>query len=413
MRSLLLGILAVRAIELNNEESLRKAVSLNPQDPDARVKLVRWHLQWGELRKATAVLKEAVTQDPSNAWSFKQMLGDLSLQYSQDERGAAEHYRESLKLNPSDRHSLLQYGMLRIWQGNRDEATKLFEEAAHNKMLSDIRQRPLEISRDASRPFSKKPWHEPAEYSSLKGAVEKLADSATNITKEYLKWAKTRAKDSEVDRTGVGAPYATGKWRHFWIHKPQFERGHWKGACSYKTPRTCELLKGMNETGRAGEKLVVLQADFDVLEPGGIIRPHCHTTDRETYLMLPLLLPRLGPNQTSSLSVGGEVHPWSEGEAAFYDASFEHEEQLPLLVDALDSTEHDYAAELRDYYTQHGMPDKVKDIPDILAKWHGKEEKMMRKVHEKYHSGWKGERVALRLLLRSSVFNSARVSDEL
>mmetsp|Transcript_59401 Transcript_59401/g.173796 ORF Transcript_59401/g.173796 Transcript_59401/m.173796 type:complete len:412 (+) Transcript_59401:188-1423(+) len=403
MRLALLLPVVAWSIELNSEETLREAVAKRPKDPAAREKLVRWHLQWGELRKATAELKRAVEQDPANAWSYTEQLGDLHFFYMRDERGAEAHYKEALRLNPSTRRSLLQYGALSIWRGRREEAEQLFKRALEAGLLTDVRQRPLELSRRT--PVSRSPWHDPEGAPALAKAALQLAAAAADATAEYLKWAKARAKDGEADGDGLEDPMSRGSWRHFWIHRPRFERGFWRDACSYKTPKTCELLKRLNNTGRAGEKLVILQADFDVLGPGGYIRPHCHANDQETYLMLPLLAPRQGPNKTSALNVGGERRSWVEGRPALFDASFEHEEAMPVPADSPASGV-DYSEELQRFYAAQGMPDKLSGIQEALAKWEGKEEKMMRKVREKYLPGWHGERVALRLLLRSSILKA-------
>jgi len=152
---------------------------------------------------------------------------------------------------------------------------------------------------------------------------------------------------------------------------------------------------------------VIFQADFDVLAIGGHVRPHCQPNDRETILMLPLLVPRLGPNRTSGLAVGGESRVWVEGKPALFDATFEHEEAVPTPPDTAEPGM-DYGEELRHFYMAQGMPDKVAGIPKALQKWAGKEEKMMRALREKYHAGWKSERVALRLLLRRSVLKATR-----
>mmetsp|Transcript_72708 Transcript_72708/g.224574 ORF Transcript_72708/g.224574 Transcript_72708/m.224574 type:complete len:482 (+) Transcript_72708:50-1495(+) len=404
VRLALLLPLAARSIELNSEETLRDAVSKRPRDSAARMKLVRWHLQWGELRKATAELKGAVEQDPANAWAYTEQLGDLHFFHMRDERGAEAHYKEALRVNPASRHSLLQFGTLSIWRDRRAEAEDLFQRALKAGLLSDVRQRPLELSRQT--PISKQPWHDLQAVPVLAKVAQRIAAVAGDATAEYLKWAKTRARDGEPDGDGLEEPSTRGRWRHFWIHRPRFERGIWRDACSYKTPKTCALLGGLNNTGRAGEKLVVLQADFDVLGPGGRVRAHCHANDRETYLVLPLLTPRLGPNRTSTLLVGGERRAWVEGRPELFDASFEHEEAVPAPADS-GAPGVDYSEELRRFYVAGGMPEKAAGVPEALVKWSGQEEKMMRKVREKYTPGWRGERVALRLLLRSSILKAA------
>lgn len=387
-------------VELNTEESLRAAVKKRPNDPQASLKLAQWHLKWGELSKAKTELLEGAKRMPAHAWQFKENLGDLSLQRGRDERAAETYYKEAVALNPGSRHSVLQFGMLRSWRGYKDEAQKLFRNAVQAGMLSDWRRRPLEARAKGNGPLS--PWHNALAVSSL---VE-LSAAAGNITAEYLKWAHKHAKDGELDADGVAHPYARGRWRHFWIHRPRYEKGTWRDACHYKTPSTCRLLKKLNNTGPIGSKLVILRADFDVLEPHGHVRPHCHKNDRESTVLLPLLVPRLGPEEMPQISVGGERRPLVERQVMLFDGTFETEEEAPGLAEKGVGSGHDYGEELRRYYSENGLDDKVAAIPDILAKWAGKEEKMMREVRKKYLQVWKGERVALRLIVRNSVLKA-------
>jgi len=152
-------------------------------------------------------------------------------------------------------------------------------------------------------------------------------------------------------------------------------------------------------------KLVILQADFDILEPSAHIRAHCHTNDWETYLFLPLLTSRTD-QRPAGLRVGNStLESYVEGRPLLFDAAYEHEEVAGSLIDA-GVIGHNYSEELRLYYTNNGLIDKVDSIPDILSKWLGKEEKMMRELRKKYFQGWGGERVMLRLLIRSSILKS-------
>eukprot|EP00971_Amphidinium_carterae_P062378 1234544-Amphidinium_carterae.1 len=94
------------------------------------------------------------------------------------------------------------------------------------------------------------------------------------------------------------------------------------------------------------------------------------------------------------------------------DATFEQEEAIPLLPN-MPEAGHDYAEELRLFYQEQGLEGKAQTIPEILAKWTGNEEKMMRKLREKYLEGWKGERVALRLVVTSSVLKASSQRSDL
>merc|ERR1712224_78572 len=112
-------------------------------------------------------------------------------------------------------------------------------------------------------------------------------------------------------------PQGLGRRLRFWIHQPHFERGVWRDSCSYKTQETCKVLKAINGSG------LVLQASFVVLEAGLVTRAHCHTTNREVFVDVALLIPGSGLVSTSA---GGKLQSWEAGEVRVLDGSFEHAE---------------------------------------------------------------------------------------
>merc|ERR1712048_1378622 len=135
------------------------------------------------------------------------------------------------------------------------------------KLLANKWQRPLQVTRT-----SKSAVHGPV-YSTLAlPSARNLVAAFDDVREEFLKWSKTRPKDSEADKDALEPPYNRGRWRHFWVYRPQFERGIWRDSCSYKTPKTCRLLQSLNGTGPPEEKTRFLRVDFDVLGPRGHIR---------------------------------------------------------------------------------------------------------------------------------------------
>merc|ERR1712061_658544 len=139
--------------------------------------------------------------------------------------------------------------MLLVWHNHREEADKLFQDAVKKNLLMNKWQRPLEVTR-TSKPVTHSPLYSTASLSSVQTLIAIFDD----IREEYLKWAKTRPKDSEADKEALEPPFNRGRWKHFWIYRPQFERGIWRSSCSYKTPKTCRLLQTLNGTGAPGEK---------------------------------------------------------------------------------------------------------------------------------------------------------------
>eukprot|EP00971_Amphidinium_carterae_P305980 6080631-Amphidinium_carterae.1 len=96
------------------------------------MKLVQWHLKWGEVGKAMHELQTASTADPANAATYSEQLGDVHFVYMRDERSAEHHYKEALQKNKLSRRALIQYGMLLMWRGKRSEADELFQKAVED-----------------------------------------------------------------------------------------------------------------------------------------------------------------------------------------------------------------------------------------------------------------------------------------
>mmetsp|Transcript_91211 Transcript_91211/g.292875 ORF Transcript_91211/g.292875 Transcript_91211/m.292875 type:complete len:324 (+) Transcript_91211:434-1405(+) len=283
--------------------------------------------------------------------------------------------------------------MLQVWRGRRQEADELFGGAVDAGLLRDTRQRPLEVL-DRSLP-ARGPWVEESSLSSgVVATIERLRGHLPDFWEEYLKWNRTRAQDAELDKEGLADPHGTGRWLHYWIYHPRFERGVWNGACHYKTPKTCSLLKELNSTAGG---VRILRVDFDILEPGARVRPHCHDSNQELLLDICLRAPR---QRAALVRSGEEERAWSPGDVVVSDPSYEHEElNLGKARDDAAQAGVDYAQELRAFYSELGMlEDKEQEIPSILAKWQGREEKMVRELRKKYASD-RGERVLLRILI--------------
>eukprot|EP00928_Gymnodinium_smaydae_P064262 TRINITY_DN47653_c0_g1_i1.p1 TRINITY_DN47653_c0_g1~~TRINITY_DN47653_c0_g1_i1.p1 ORF type:complete len:443 (+),score=79.44 TRINITY_DN47653_c0_g1_i1:56-1384(+) len=398
-----LVFLRVAGVTLETEATLRAKVVDNPTDPNTHLNLMQWHLKWGELSKAMEALKAAITSDPERAWQYQERLGDLQWKYARDQHAAEARYRSALEANPEAKRSLLHYGMLQVWRGRREEADRLFQTAVESGLLRDVRQRPLE-ELDRTLPASGGPWPFEAEVpSAWSSALTRLREAIPTIRQEFLKWNRTRPQDADVDKEGLGDPHGTGRWLHYWVYHPRFERGTWNGACHYKTPKICEMLKELNGTGAGG--LQILRADLEVLEAGASIRPHCHTSNAELFIDICLQAPRVGASFVHAPSAQPgeteEQRSWSTGEIRVLDPSFEHgERNKGKLGGDAGQVGVDYREELRLFYSEQGnLAEKEKELDHILEKWSGREEKMIRELRKKY-LGDRGERVLLRLLVR-------------
>ncbi|CAE8631554.1 unnamed protein product, partial [Polarella glacialis] len=397
----------VLGITLESEETLRTKLANQPKNASVHLNLMQWHLKWGELSKAMDVLKLAIEAIPEHGWQFQEQLGDLQWKYAKDQHAAEARYREALKGNPLAKRALFHFGMLQVWRGRQEEAERLFQGAVQAGMLRDTLQRPLNVL-DRSLP-ARGLWDEELlALPAVSGTVEQLRENLPVIWAEYLKWNRTRAQDAEADKEGLVDPHASGRWLHFWVYHPRFERGVWNAACHYKTPQLCKLLKEINNTAGG---IRILRADFDVLEPGAKVRPHCHPTNQELLLDLCLRAPRQGVSLVRS---GKEERSWAAGAIQVLDPSYEHQELNQGKSGQTDSgmPDVDYSLELRHFYEEQGkLDEKSSEIPSILEKWKGREEKMIRELRKKY-SGDRGERILLRLLIRHPGLKPTRTKDK-
>eukprot|EP00927_Polykrikos_kofoidii_P040666 TRINITY_DN34714_c0_g1_i1.p1 TRINITY_DN34714_c0_g1~~TRINITY_DN34714_c0_g1_i1.p1 ORF type:complete len:445 (+),score=62.83 TRINITY_DN34714_c0_g1_i1:82-1416(+) len=385
----------VSSISLETEQTLRAKVQDQPLNRTAHLKLMQWHLKWGELGKAMEVLKAAIIADPTNTWQYQERIGDLQWKYAKDQHSAEARYRAALEANPRAKRALLHYGMLQVWRGRQDEADKLFQQAVDVGLLRDAQQRPLD-ELDTSLP-SRGPWGTDEHTTpKLAPVLAALREGLPMFWEEYLKWNRTRHQDAEVDSEGFADPHGTGQWQHFWVYNPRFERGVWNSACHYKTPKTCKLLKRLNATVGG---VRILRADFDVLTPGATIRPHCHATNTELLIDVCLRAPRHG---VAIVHAKADERAWLSGDVRVLDPSFEHGEQNRGYVGQNASRlGTDYLQELRSFYAEQGkLEEKESELDSILKKWNGREEKMIRELRKKYLND-RGERVLFRLLVRN------------
>eukprot|EP00927_Polykrikos_kofoidii_P005805 TRINITY_DN12310_c0_g1_i1.p1 TRINITY_DN12310_c0_g1~~TRINITY_DN12310_c0_g1_i1.p1 ORF type:complete len:411 (-),score=22.23 TRINITY_DN12310_c0_g1_i1:57-1289(-) len=314
---LVLNRCAVGAVDIRTEKSLKAAVKKRPKNYSTHFDLASWYIGWGDTQKSVAALRHAITVDPENAWRYHEGLGDLQYEKLKDLDASEESYRLAVLGTLQGNRSLLRYGELRIWKGSRKEANKLFKEALRRGELRNTSQRPVREFLP-ELPVGLGFWSEASLHPILISVVEQLTKLLPVARTEFQKWSKTRAKDAEVDAHLAIDHRKAGRRLNFWIHRPRFERGIWRDACSYKTPKTCDVLKSINASG-----VLVFSASFDILEPGAIIRPHCHDTNRELFIDVVLSVPQGG---RALLRADGTALERSTGDVRVLDGSFEHEE---------------------------------------------------------------------------------------
>jgi len=304
-----------------SEEKLTSAVVLTPRKSKAHLDLVDWHLFWKDTDKAESTLQNALEVDPEHAWRYHQRLGDVQYDFRHDLNASEASYREALRRKPLARRSLLRYGALRSWQGAKEEADTLFADAAKDGLLRDARQRPLEEFL-AELPSELGPWIPASNYMLLDDAMENLAHPQVleEFQKEYTQWASSlKNKDSLVSLESD--PKAPGRHLQFPIHNPHFHEGVWKDMCAMETPKICQALKSLNQSGL----VTIIRASFQILENGARVRPHCHTTNAELFVDVTLQAPE--PSELGGFvftSANGEQRPWVEGDVSILDGSFEH-----------------------------------------------------------------------------------------
>jgi len=304
------------------EKQLHDAVSLTPTDAKAHLDLVDWHMTINDTDKALGALKHAIQVDPDRTWRYQQRAGDIHYDHRHNLVAAEASYLAAFRGNPRARRSLLRYGELRIWGGKRDEADTLFEDAVKAGLLKHPHQRPLdtfltELSSDT-------PWFNSTEYMVFDDAMETLAHPQVVeiFQNEYTASSTESGWNNALGVSHESDPKAPGRHLQFWVHRPHFVDGIWRDMCAVETPKICQALKSLNESGQ----VVIIRASFEILENGALARPHCHTTNGELFIDVCLR----APNETAAsgsvafTAAGGEQRSWVVGDVSAFDPSFEH-----------------------------------------------------------------------------------------
>jgi tetratricopeptide (TPR) repeat protein len=97
---------------------------------ETQFRLAELYLLRGKFRKARRLLTAALTNEPGNAMAHSLM----ALSFAEDPRGdkqlAAEHYRRSLRLDPSQPDILAEFGLFALRLGQTDEGLRCLRQAS-------------------------------------------------------------------------------------------------------------------------------------------------------------------------------------------------------------------------------------------------------------------------------------------
>jgi Flp pilus assembly protein TadD len=148
------------------EESTRKALELNPDDPQALIQLSSILDRTGKHEDSEKTLRELLKREPDNATALN------NLGYFMAERGVS--YNEALKLieqavaiDPTQGSFLDSLGWTHFKMGNIEKARQYLEKAAiYSRRNSTIHEHLGDVLREAGRlPEARKQWEKALEFS--------------------------------------------------------------------------------------------------------------------------------------------------------------------------------------------------------------------------------------------------------
>jgi tetratricopeptide (TPR) repeat protein len=148
------------------EESARKALELNPDDPQALIQLSSILDRTGKHEDSEKTLRELLKREPDNATALN------NLGYFMAERGVS--YNEALKLieqavaiDPTQGSFLDSLGWTHFKMGNIEKARQYLEKAAiYSRRNSTIHEHLGDVLREAGRlPEARKQWEKALEFS--------------------------------------------------------------------------------------------------------------------------------------------------------------------------------------------------------------------------------------------------------
>ena len=153
--------------------------------------------------------------------------------------------------------------------------------------------------------------------------IDRLEAALGDIRDEALN-AIDLDRDGRADVPAHASPRPTGQQPeapHDWSSVPLFTTGGQHTDIAARLPRTMAAVQAVADTGamvtRSG---VPAQVYFSALKPSTRIPPHAGRTNAALTLHLPIVA-----LDGCGLRVGGQDHPWRDGEAVVFDDSFQHQ----------------------------------------------------------------------------------------
>lgn len=179
----LLAGMQMQSGQLNEaEESARKALELNPEDPQALIQLSSILDRAGKHEASAKTLRELLKREPDNATALN------NLGYFMVERGVG--YGEALKLieqavaiDPTQGSFLDSLGWTHFKLGNIEKARQYLEKATiYSSRNSTIHEHLGDVLREAGRlPEARKQWEKALEYSIEDDEIARLRGKLKDV----------------------------------------------------------------------------------------------------------------------------------------------------------------------------------------------------------------------------------------
>ena len=339
-----LGLSAMNRGQLRNAlEFLQRAAEADPEDAMTRHHLGRVLDAVGNATEALAAHETAVRLRPdflvarlywAEALERGQRLDQAVIQYVralEDAQGGGRWLNPDS--TPPPLRPMIEHAILTVRQHRNLAFSKLFEPLnsrfgpdsltrvaralriylkQETAVSADPRQRPTFLFLPG---LPAVPYFDP----SLFPWKEEFESTTRNIQAELRK-VLPRPEGSEkvftsevLERANLRGAGAAPSWTGYYFYRHGERRESNCSACP-DTAQALQLIPLSRVRGHGPEVL------FSVFTPGTHLLPHRGVTNTRVVGHLPLIIPR-----DCALNVGGEIHPWIEGQTVVFDDTYEHE----------------------------------------------------------------------------------------
>ncbi|CAH1153790.1 unnamed protein product [Phaedon cochleariae] len=291
-----------------------------PGDPKHKNDLAVTYLTINRIEDARSVFKDVLKRWPSDGYALVHY--GFILKTADNKLEEAVHYfRKGLKTRDEgviDGRFYFHLGDALTRLGRTDEANKVYEEGAENKVFLSKHQRSLyNVPRLTGRPW----W--PKEHLQNVQSLNLLEQHWKEISQEAL----AVLNEEGLFRDEAENLKDTGDWKQLEL----FARGRRNAKNCRKCPITCAIVDRIPEARSCRRG----QTKFSVMHPGTHVWPHCGPTNCRLRAHLGLRVP-----PGTFIRVADRTRSWKEGALIVFDDSFEHEVwhngtgiRLVLIVD--------------------------------------------------------------------------------